>query len=109
MLLPVDVDQFLIVYFITTDDGSINNVCLNKKFCGFCHLPKEFFNMSQIKVIFANTINAGGNYYTYNADTKVTNHDSCRWENFVNLDIIEWLRYNRIFGNKEIIKKLKSF
>lgn len=109
MLLFVDVDQFLIVCHITTDFGSSNRVCLNSEyFIGFDYLPKEFFNMSQIKSISTDTINRMGYSYNYNANTKVSNHDSCRWENFVNLDTALWLKDIIIKGNKFIIRAFKS-
>lgn len=111
MLLSVDIDQFLIIYMITQSYmvNNINNICLNNnRFIGFNYLPKELFNMSQIKVIFADTLNKMGCIYSYGTGTKVRNHDSCRWENLINLNTVFWLMNTRVDKNKDIIKVLRS-
>lgn len=108
MLLPVDVDQFLIVYYITTDYGSINYACLNARLDGFYYLPKELFNMSEIKFLSADLINKVGPDHNYNANTKVTNHVNCRWENFVNLNKVRWLIGYILEKNEHIIRAFRS-
>lgn len=112
MLLFVDIDQFLIVYRIIRIFGSTNisDICLNSNVhVGFNYLPKELFNMSQVRVIYLETINRyGTHHYNYNCNAKAPNHDSCRWQNFINLHTVYNLKNRTITENKNIIQQLLS-
>lgn len=86
MLLPVDIDQLLgvkrIYHYRRTNKLSI---LLLRNVNGISYLPKELFNMTQLKHIYANVINSVRDHICYNSKTEVSNHIHCRWSNLVNL------------------------
>lgn len=110
MSLPVDLDQFLVVNNIGYYYYGFNVILLGSIYPdGITYLPKEFFNMTQLISIYANTINIRGARSYYASKTKVNNHNKCRWTNLVNLFRVRNLnRYSETTGNKDILKELMS-
>lgn len=106
--LPVDLDQFLIVFNITRSYGYHNAALISTEKYGISYLPKEFFNMTQMNYISADLINRCGIQDIYFSKTKVVNHESCRWNNFINLNKVTYLTRYEINGNDNILKEFMS-
>lgn len=109
MLILVDIDQFLGVNSLDYYVMNGHNILLLRSIRGISYLPKEIFNMTQLKYICANTINRHGLYSYYTSETKVNNHSQCRWTNLVNLLRVRNLNmYSEIIGNKNILEEFIS-
>lgn len=117
MLLPTDIDQFTILYYVVyrvnsvpnNNSSGINYSSINLKGnYGFNYLPKEFFNMAWIKYIDMAQISAYGSHYIYILMTRPINHRECRWNNFINLDEIRNFGKCNVKGNKDIITALSK-
>lgn len=112
MLLLVDIDQFHMVNVINSYTSiffhrGINVLSLNSpRNLKNYYLVKEFSNMVQLRIINFDVFSSN-NYSYYFKLSKVINHETYNWKNFINLYIVARLHCNHAFiRDSKIVESL---